>query len=472
MSKTRKAPTKKKKPVKKTVKKRAKLPAAGAPRKKSKVRPATVSKKAKRRAAVPEKSGRVRTPRTKAPAASRTSRSGAKNMLKKLGEIYHLKDLDSLLERILTEARRFTRADAGTIYLATRSRLHFNFVQNDTLFKSKSTAKRDFLKATLPLDKSSIAGYVAVTGKTVIVDDAYRPGKEVVCGFNREMDEREGYRTRSVLAVPIAARNNVILGVLQLINARDRQGRTVIFSPEDILYISQFANSAGYAVENARLSREMAFRMVGMAALRDPSETAAHAERVSLISSKLYLAWARKHHIDTKERRLTRETLRIAAILHDVGKVAVSDMVLKKPGKLTPDERYRVRCHTVYGARLFTNMSSPWDRAAAEVALNHHEQWNGGGYPGKIKDVRGRDIVFGPGKKGREIPLLARIVSIADVFDSLVSKRVYKKEWSAEAAYEFIQSKAGIVFDPELVALFLDMKTTVRTIEARYQKME
>jgi HD-GYP domain-containing protein (c-di-GMP phosphodiesterase class II) len=433
-----------------------------------KKRPAKKSKAAKKRTPVV----RRLSPRTITHdgETTRTGRPTASELAKRIGGIDRLRDLDTLLERILTEARRFTRADAGTLYLAAKARLHFNFVQNDGLFKKKAGAKQLYLKSTLPLDRSSIPGFTAATGKALFVNDAYRIGKGAGFVFNPELDRQAGYRTRSVLAVPITARNNAVLGVLELVNACDRRGRPTAFSREDLLYINQLGANAGYAIENARLTREMAFRMVEMAALRDPAETAAHAERVSAIASRLYLAWARKHNVEPEERRLTRESLRLAAILHDVGKVAVSDAVLRKPGALNDRERHLVRCHTIYGARLFLNTNSPWDRAAAEVALNHHEQWNGGGYPGKIKDLRAREIEFGPGKKGKEIPLLARIVSLADVYDSLVSRRAYKKAWTEEEARAFIQSKAGFLFDPELTALFLEMKDTIRAIEARFRK--
>ncbi len=395
----------------------------------------------------------------------------AEEMLKTIEELYHLKDLETLLERILSEARRFTGADAGTIYLATRTHLHFNFIQNDTFLRDRRAREMYvYSKAALPLDEKSIAGYVAVTGRALLIDDVYGLGQDVPFAFNREFDGATGYRTRSMLTVPIAARDEKLLGVLQLINATDRRGRVVSFSSDDTHYIIQFANNAAYAIENAKLTREMAFRMVEIAALRDPTETAAHAERVSALSAELYTVWAGKHGVEQRERRHTRESLRIAAILHDVGKVAVSDTVLKKPGELTDFERYQAQCHTVFGARLFMNTSSPWDKAAAEVALNHHEQWNGGGYPGKIKDLFSREIVFGPGKKGTEIPLLSRIVTLADVYDSLVSKRSYKGEWTEDQARRYVRENSGVLFDPELCDLFLGMADAARTIEARYRK--
>ncbi|MBN2354206.1 MAG: HD domain-containing protein [Spirochaetales bacterium] len=394
----------------------------------------------------------------------------AEDMLRTIGDIYHITDLDTLLERILTETRRFVNADAGTVYLAAKGQLFFNVVQNDTLFRDPhAKEKYVYSRARLPIDRTSLAGYVAVTGQSLLIDDVYHIKSGVSYSFNPAFDRKTSYKTTSILMVPIITRNNVLMGVLQLINAKGTDGRVVPFSMQDTLYIVQFANYAAHAIESAKLSREMALRMVEIAALRDPSETAAHAKRVSALAVELYTAWAKKHGAGLRELRQTRDVLRIAAILHDVGKVAISDVILKKRGKLDERETYHVRCHTVYGARLFVNANSPWDRAASEVALNHHERWDGGGYPGRMAHVFSREITFGPGKKGEEIPLLARVVSIADVFDSLVSKRVYKHEWPEAEAFRYVRNHSGSLFDPELVSLFLAMSDTAHAIEERYK---
>jgi HD-GYP domain-containing protein (c-di-GMP phosphodiesterase class II) len=393
-------------------------------------------------------------------------------MLRIIGEIYHLKDDETILERVLTESRRFVNADAGTIYLAAKGQLFFAFVQNDTLFQTQSPKdKYIYSLARLPLDRTSLAGYVACTGQPLLIDDVYHIKSDVSYAFNPTFDQKTQYRTQSILMVPIITRSNLLLGVIQLINAKDENGRVVPFSMDDTLYITQFANYAAHAIESAKLSREMAFRMVDIAAMRDPSETSEHTKRVSALAVELYNEWARTRGVSTRERRQTREVLRIAAILHDVGKVAISDLVLKKKGSLSEAEIYHVRCHTVYGARLFINANSPWDRAAAEVALNHHERWDGSGYPGLMPDLSARTIAFGPGKKGQAIPLLARIVTLADVYDSLVSRRSYKQAWPDSDAFHYVHNNAGVIFDPELAALFVGMRDTVMAIEARYKAL-
>jgi response regulator RpfG family c-di-GMP phosphodiesterase len=382
--------------------------------------------------------------------------------------LYTVRDLDSLLESVLTEARGFVNADAGTIYLATRGILYFSFVQNDTLFRGQTKDKYIPSGASIPIDKKSLAGYVAKTGETILIDDVYHIQSDVTFSFNPAFDQKTSYRTQSILCVALKTRENEIVGVLQLINAKNDAGEVVAFSMQDKLFISQFALNAADAIEKARLSREMVLRMVELANLRDPFETSQHAKRVGAYSVELYEAWAARRSVSGREVRKVRDVLRTAAILHDVGKVAISDVILKKPGQLTYDEKVAMRLHTILGARLFRRTTSFWDYMSAEVALNHHENWDGSGYPGRIEDIHASKIYMGPGKQGNEIPLSARVVSIADVYDALVSERVYKDGWRQEHALRYIQYQAGKKFDPELVGLFLKMGELLQAIAGKY----
>jgi len=158
----------------------------------------------------------------------------------------------------------------------------------------------------------------------------------------------------------------------------------------------------------------------------------------------------------------------MAAMLHDVGKVAISDVILKKAGSLTYDELLKMREHTIRGARLFKRTSSLYDSMSADVALNHHENWDGTGYPGHIENLFSPKIYMGPGKRGTEIPLYARVVSIADVYDALVSQRAYKKGWRQEHALRYLRYQAGKKFDPELVSIFLKMDELLVAIQKKY----
>ncbi len=389
-------------------------------------------------------------------------------LFRTIESLFTIKDLDSLLESVLTEARRFVNADAGTIYLSARGFLYFAFVQNDTLFKGETKDKYIPSGAALAIDKTSLAGYMAKSGEAILIDDVYHIQSDVSFSFNPAFDQKSSYRTRSILGVPLKTRENEIVGVLQLINAKNEAGEVVPFSMQDKLFISQFALNAADAIEKARLSREMVLRMVELAELRDPYETSQHAKRVGAYAVELYEKWAARRNISPREVKKVRDVLRTAAILHDVGKVAVSDVILKKTSGLTYDEKLSMRQHTILGARLFKRTNSFWDYVSAEVALNHHENWNGTGYPGRIDDLFADKVYMGPGKQGTEIPLSARVVSIADVYDALVSQRAYKKGWNQEHALRYIRYEAGKKFDPELVSIFIKMDDLLTAIAAKY----
>jgi HD-GYP domain-containing protein (c-di-GMP phosphodiesterase class II) len=380
----------------------------------------------------------------------------------------NIKDLDSLLENVLTEARHFLNADAGTIYLAARGFLYFSFVQNDTLFRGETKDKYIASGAFIPVDKTPLAGYVAKTGETILIDDVYHIQNDLSISFNPAFDQKTNYRTTSILGVPLKTRDDEIVGVLQLINAKNEAGEVVAFSMQDKLFISQFALNAADAIERARLSREMVLRMVELAELRDPYETSQHAKRVGAYAVELYEKWATRRSVSIREIKKVRDVLRQAAILHDVGKVAVSDTILKKAGQLSYDEKMLMRKHTVHGARLFNRTTSFYDYMSSEVALNHHENWDGTGYPGRIDDVRAEPIYMGRGKQGTEIPYSARIVSICDVYDALISERAYKKGWRQEHALRYIRYQAGKKFDPELVGIFLKMGDLLNAIVRKY----
>jgi putative two-component system response regulator len=137
------------------------------------------------------------------------------------------------------------------------------------------------------------------------------------------------------------------------------------------------------------------------------------------------------------------DRLRLAARLHDIGKVGIPDSILLKPGPLTPAEFEVMKTHTTIGARILAGSSSPLVQMAEEVALNHHERWDGTGYPN--------------GRAGHVIPLSGRITTVADVFDALTSVRPYKRAWSVEEAVRYIAEASGTQFEPRIVEVFLDI---------------
>jgi HD-GYP domain-containing protein (c-di-GMP phosphodiesterase class II) len=391
-------------------------------------------------------------------------------------ELGQSKDLDILMEHILTEARRFLNADAGSIYLRDEKTLIFSYAQNDTLQqKLPPHEKLAYTNFKIPIDENSIAGFVAKTSQILNIPDVEKLPATVPYNFNRSFDERVGYTTRSILTVPLNTMFGDTVGVLQVINARDENAQTVPFLREEERFIIHFANTAAVALERAQLTRDLILRTIKMAEMRDPKETGSHVNRVASYAIEIYEHWARKRGIAKKDITGTRDILRMAAMLHDVGKVSISDIILKKPGQFTEDEYSIMKQHAVLGARLFVDGHSDFDKATADVTLNHHERWDGKGYPGHV-DVRtglpleGNTLADGRprGKSGEEIPLFGRIVAVADVYDALVSERVYKEAWDETKVLSLLEKEAGSQFDAELIEIFFSSINSIRMVRQRY----
>ncbi|HSQ35904.1 MAG TPA: HD domain-containing phosphohydrolase [Candidatus Binatia bacterium] len=381
-----------------------------------------------------------------------------------------IKDIDSLLDRVLFEARRFCRADAGSIYLLENQKLRINFVQNDTLAKKASGKKYLYQNHALEINDRSMAGYVALTKKPLVIADAYQLSDDIPYQFNRSFDKSASYLTRSVLTVPLITNSGKLIGVMQIINACDEKNNRIPFSNEDELVVAYFANHATACIEKAKMTREIILRMIKIAELHDPEETGGHVNRVGAYAIEIYSAWALNHGVNENEIKNVRDILRIAAMLHDVGKVAISDLLLKKTGPLNDAEFNQMKGHVIMGARLFKDSTSDWDDMAAEIALNHHEKWDGTGYPGNVPDIFVVDWHGGPGKKGNEIPLPARIVALADVYDALTSQRAYKDCWPEEKVLQHIRAQKGKHFDPELVNIFFSIYDVIRAIKNKYNE--
>ena len=275
--------------------------------------------------------------------------------------------------------------------------------------------------------------------------------------------------------LPLKMANGKLLGVLQIINAKDENGKVIPFDSEAELLISHFASSAVQALQHAYLTSNMVKRMLKMAEFRDPRETYPHVERVSAFSLEIYDRWAFNHNIPESEMHIYRDTLKIAAKFHDVGKVGISDVILKKTfPRFTEEERNVMKGHTCIGAQLFEPVESFLDEMCQEIALHHHDRWDGGklGYPGKVSinqfSIVDGVVPEGDSLSGTDIPLSARIVAVADVFDALSHKRCYKDSWSVEDSFFEIQQNAGTQFDPEVVLAFMQVKDRICSIQMAF----
>lgn len=181
----------------------------------------------------------------------------------------------------------------------------------------------------------------------------------------------------------------------------------------------------------AAREEEIILRLCRAAESRD-GDTGAHIQRMASYCRLIGEA------LDLGEAQC--QTLTLAAPMHDIGKIAVSDAILLKPGKLTSEERAMMELHTLYGFQILSGSDSDLIKCAADIAATHHERWDGTGYPARSRED--------------EIPLFGRIAAVADVFDALTSERPYKKAWSPEDAMAYLKACSGQQFDPQCVNAF------------------
>jgi HD-GYP domain-containing protein (c-di-GMP phosphodiesterase class II) len=394
------------------------------------------------------------------------------NEIIRLGaELNNIQDMDILLQKILLEARNVVNADAGSIYIGRGNKLEFSYSQNDTQQKELLPGQKlPYSSYSVDIDTNSIAGYVAHSGEILNIPNVYSRKKNTPYHFDSTYDRKTNYRTKSMLTVPMKNNRGKIIGVLQMINAKNAKNNIVPFRKSDEPFVLHFANTASLVLQRAQMTRALLLRMISMAELRDPKETGQHVNRVASYVVEIYERWALRRNIPKEEIERKSDILRMAAMLHDVGKVAVSDLILKKAGPLSGEEYEIMKTHSLKGAQLLGDVQSDFDEIASVIALTHHENWDGTGYPGRV-EINANDHfanVKPEPLKGEEIPIYGRITALADVFDALASKRVYKDAWKIDDVLKEIRNLSGKKFDPELVDIFFDSLELIESIRHKY----
>ena len=280
---------------------------------------------------------------------------------------------------------------------------------------------------------------MALSREILNIPDVHQLPAEAPYKFNPAWDKAHDYRTVSMLTLPMLDQAGTVAGVIQLINAMSK-GVPVPFDDRFRPVVAAFASQAAVAIVNAKLTANLneawldsIFRL-GVAAEYRDKETSNHIKRVSEFSVLL----GRKLGISGEDL----EHLRWGAAMHDCGKLGISDAILHKPGPLTPEERSTMEYHTLIGALILKGGNNPLMKASQAVAASHHEKWDGSGYPRRLS--------------GEAIPLFGRIVALADVFDALCSRRVYKPAFPMEKVVGIITSDRGRHFDPVLVDILLE----------------
>ena len=275
--------------------------------------------------------------------------------------------------------------------------------------------------------KLGIAGLTAVSGRSIHIAEAWEDPR-----FDRSVDQRTGYRTRSMLCVPLKSASGESVGVVQAINKHNG-----LFSEDDLATLEAVAGIVAIGIENAMMfadqERQFHSLLDVLAASIDAKDTltAGHSTNVARYS----IAIGRELGFSSEELDL----LRVSAVLHDYGKIGISDSVLKKDGPLDAEEFSHMKSHAslsediltrIHFARKYSNVPL--------IAASHHERLDGSGYP--------------RGLTGREIPFMAKILTVADVFEALTADRHYRKKLSTDDALAILDEGVGTRFDSHVIA--------------------
>ncbi len=352
----------------------------------------------------------------------------------RLNLLYHISqsfnsslDLNEVLNHVLDEVITTLSAERGFLMLKDPS--------GEFRFRIARGLEQQNISDPSFQISSSIIERVKRGGKAILISDALEDDR-----FNTQNSVLI-LRLRSILCVPIDHKGEII-GLIYV----DNRLLSGAFSNDDLDLLSAIADSAAFAIENARLF-----------------ENLQHSKKVLEVAYDSTLeGWAkaldlRDHETEGHTRRVSQLAVRLAktlgldgdqlvniyrgSLLHDIGKIAIPDHILHKPGPLTPEERAIMDIHPVYARDML--MEIDFLQAALEIPFCHHEKWDGTGYP--------------LGLKGTEIPLAARIFSIVDVWDALISDRAYRKRWPQENVIEYLREQSGRQFDPHIVNVFINL---------------
>lgn len=338
-------------------------------------------------------------------------------------------DINVLLKVIAEETKSAIQADRCSVFLYDR--------KNNELWSKVALGMDDSQEIRFPANKG-LAGHVVKTGETINIKDAYSDDR-----FNKEIDLQTGYKTSTILCMPIKNLNQETIGAFQVLNKLNG-----VFSEEDEDLLVAIGSSAGIALENAQLFKKQQEMFIEqkqvfesfidtLAASIDARDkiTAGHSTRVRLYSAVI----ARELNLDDK----TIEIIEKAATLHDIGKIGVRDSVLQKEGKLTDDEYQHIQEHARITHDILERIHMSEDfKLVTEIACSHHEKFNGKGYYRKLE--------------GENIHIGGRILAVSDVFDAITSKRHYRDKMPIANVIDILLKDSGSHFDKNIVDCFLN----------------
>lgn len=329
-------------------------------------------------------------------------------------------DQREVRQRAVEAATSLMEAEVGSLLLVDEK-------AKELYFEVALGEKGEKLKKLRLKMGEGIAGWVAVNDQPALVNDVQNDPRHL-----KRVDTMVDFNTRTMICVPVRSKGRVI-GVLEAINKKQDR----LFTEEDIEDFSSLADQVAVALENAQLYTELqetflntAEALAAAVEKKDPY-TGGHIVRVLRYSTAI------AKHLKMPLSEL--EHLRLAAVLHDIGKIGIKDSVLLKEGKLTAEEMAHMREHPLVGDDILGRIEQM--REVRKILRSHHEKWDGSGYP--------------DGLQGEQIPIHARIIAIADALDAITTDRPYRKAAELKSAINEIKQFSGKEFDPVLVEAFL-----------------
>jgi len=336
------------------------------------------------------------------------------------GKVGSVSQLKELVEQVTRMIQRALFASASSVLL-------FDDQERELLFEVAEGPTGEILKQLRLNAQSGVAGWVVRHGKPLIVNDVAKDPR-----FSKDVDEITGYVTRSIICTPLVVHRKII-GVIEVLNKLDGSD----FSEQDLEILVPVAAIVAIAVENIKLQQSIvdAYKSTikALAAAIDAKDpyTCGHSQRVTeyalLAANSLSL---------TKEEM---ETLEYAGILHDIGKIGIADGILMKPGPLTAEEQNIICKHPIIAANMLNEV--PFLGKARRLVLHHHERYDGKGYP--------------DGLKGEAIPMGARLLAVADAFDTITTDRPYRTALSVDYAISELHRFSGTQFCPVAIEAFV-----------------
>jgi putative methionine-R-sulfoxide reductase with GAF domain len=329
-------------------------------------------------------------------------------------------ELPNLLNQTLTMTQKILRC-------ATSSILLVDDTTGDLLFEAATGKIGASLSKSRTKVKSGIAAWVTNACQPLIVNDVNCDQR-----FDGEIDELTGFKTKSVLCVPLMVGGRSI-GAIEVINKCSGE----VFDNEDLELLTSLSSTTALAIDNARMHQAALQAYLDTIKIlsetidaKDPY-TSGHSQRVSryavMAATSLSLS------------PLKLQAIEYAGLLHDVGKVAIDEMILRKPSQLTPQEWSKMLTHPRVGATIIADI--PFLKEVKTYVLYHHERYDGTGYPDRLR--------------GESIPMGARLLAVADSFDTMTTDRPYRKALTIDFALEELLTCAGSQFCPAAVNAFL-----------------